>query len=177
MGKQGAVLWFTGLSGAGKTTTAEYVRDELVKCGRAVELLDGDALRKTISSGLGFSREDRLENDKRIVYVAGLLSKHGVDVLVSAISPYAEMREHARRELPGYIEIYIQCSLQECERRDVKGLYAKARRGEIPSFTGISDVYEEPRNPDIAVDSSRTSLEDNGRAILSRLGVFAEWTI
>jgi len=171
MNKHGTVLWFTGLSGAGKTTTAAYVRDRLLERGRHVELLDGDELRTTICKGLGFSREDRLENAKRIVYVANLLSRHGIDVLVSAISPYREMRAHARERLPGFIEVYVQCALEECERRDVKGLYAKARRGEIPSFTGISDPYEEPAAPDITIDTSTCTLEQNCRTILSRLGI------
>ena len=171
MNKQANVLWFTGLSGAGKTTTAEYVRDRLLEQGRRVELLDGDALRQTICKGLGFTREERLENIKRIVYVSGLLAKHDVIVLVSAITPYAEMREYARKELPGYVEIYVECPLEECERRDVKGLYAKARQGELKHFTGISDPYEVPAAPEITIRTSSDSLEMNSAAILTRLGL------
>lgn len=171
MNQQANVLWFTGLSGAGKTTTAEYVRDRLFEQGRRVELLDGDALRQTICKGLGFTREERLENIKRIVYVSGLLAKHDVIVLVSAITPYAEMREYARKELPGYVEIYVECPLEECERRDVKGLYAKARQGELKHFTGISDPYEVPAAPEITIRTSSDSLEMNSAAILTRLGL------
>ncbi|WP_240040923.1 adenylyl-sulfate kinase [Paenibacillus ginsengarvi] len=173
MNSYGNVLWFTGLSGAGKTTTAEYVLAGLRKRGRQVEMLDGDELRTTICKGLGFSREDRMENVKRIAYVAGLLSKHGVDVLVSAITPYAEMREHARKVLPRYVEIYVECPLEECERRDVKGLYAKARRGELQRFTGISDPYEIPLSPDITISTLSGSLAANEAAILDFIGVKA----
>ncbi|GAA3404120.1 adenylyl-sulfate kinase [Paenibacillus hodogayensis] len=170
MSAQGNVLWFTGLSGSGKTTTAAFVRNELLAQSRRVELLDGDELRQTICKGLGFTREERMENIKRIVYVAGLLAKHGVDVLVSAITPYAEMREYAREKLPGYMEIFVQCPLDECERRDVKGLYAKARRGELNHFTGISDPYDIPLNPDITICTASASLEQNNAVILARLG-------
>lgn len=170
MTEHGKVLWFTGLSGAGKTTTAACVKTRLQELGRRVELLDGDELRQTICKGLGFTREERLENVRRIVYVAGLLAKHGVDVLVSAITPYREMRAHARKTLPGYVEIYVQCPLEECERRDVKGLYAKARRGELGHFTGISDPFEAPPSPDMTICTATASLEANTDAILSYLG-------
>lgn len=155
----GLVLWFTGLSGAGKTTTARALLEPLQAAGTRVELLDGDELRSVISKGLGFSREDRLENIRRIVYISKLLSRNGVTVMVSAITPYREMRELARSELPGYVEIFVDCPLAECERRDVKGLYAKARNAEIPHFTGIGDPYEPPEQPDIVI---RTHTEDVG---------------
>jgi adenylylsulfate kinase len=167
--QQGSVLWFIGLSGAGKTTTARFVADQLREQGRRVELLDGDELRTTICKGLGFSREERCENIRRIVYLAKLLARNGVDVLVSAITPYDEMRELARGELPGYVEIYVKCSLSECERRDVKGLYAKARRGELQHFTGITDPFEQPASPDITICTSSSSVLDNGGIILSWL--------
>jgi adenylylsulfate kinase len=149
------------------------VKARLLESGRRVELLDGDELRGTICKGLGFTREDRLENVKRIVYVAGLLSKHGVDVLVSAITPYREMREYARRTLPGYVEIYVECPLEECERRDVKGLYAKARRGEVRHFTGISDPYEIPHHPDVTIGTLTGTLDENAETVLAHIGIRA----
>lgn len=130
-------------------------------------MLDGDELRETICKGLGFSKEDRMENIKRIVYVSKLLSRNGIIVLVSAISPYREMRQFAKDELPGFVEIYVKCPLQECERRDVKGLYAKARLNEIKNFTGISDPYEEPIAPDITIDTSISTIEENCDTMMS----------
>lgn len=167
--QHGSVLWFIGLSGAGKTTTAQFAASKLREQGRRVELLDGDELRETICKGLGFSRKERFENIKRIAYVSKLLARNGVDVLVSAITPYHEMREFARSEIPGFVEIYVKCSLGECERRDVKGLYAKARRGELKHFTGVSDPFEEPLHPDITICTSSSSVQDNCEAILSWL--------
>lgn len=161
----GRVLWFTGLSGSGKTTTARAVAAELLRRGFRVELLDGDELRNTVCKGLGFSRDDRMENIRRIVYICKLLSRHGVTVLVSAIAPYRDMRAYAREQLPGYTEIFVDCPLEVCERRDVKGLYAKARRGEIRHFTGISDVYDKPERPDITVDTQFCTVEENSRRI------------
>lgn len=163
------VLWFTGLSGAGKTTTARGVEALLRQKGLRVELLDGDELRATVCKGLGFSREDRMENIARIGYLSKLLSRNGVIVLVSAITPYREMREYARREVPGLVEIYVQCPLDECERRDVKGLYKKARAGEISRFTGVSDPYEEPESSDINIRTDQSSVEHNSNLILEWL--------
>lgn len=168
-GSSQPVLWFTGLSGAGKTTTALHLFQRLKEEGRPVELLDGDAVRAAICRGLGFSREDRMENIRRIAYVAGLLSRHGVTVIVSAITPYREMREHVRRTLPGYVEIYARCPLEICEARDVKGLYAKARRNEIDRFTGISDPYEEPESADLVIDTHRDAVESNAERVLQWL--------
>lgn len=163
--QQGTVFWFTGLSGSGKSTTARKVAEQWKADGMRVELLDGDELRETVCRGLGFSREDRFENIRRIVYVAGLLARNDVLVLVSAITPYREMREYAREKLPGFVEVYVDCSLEECERRDVKGLYAKARRNEIAAFTGISDPYERPERPEIVIDTVGRSVEKNCAAI------------
>lgn len=163
------ILWFTGLSGAGKTTTAARLENMLAEADCNVQLLDGDELRKTICGGLGFSREDRMENIRRIAWVAGLLSRHGVIVLVSAIAPYREMREWLRQHVPDYVEIYVECPLEECERRDVKGLYAKARRGEISGFTGISDPYDIPERPDLTLDTARHSVEDNCARVIGYL--------
>ncbi len=167
--EQGAVCWFTGLSGSGKTTTARQVTEELKSLGRRVEMLDGDELRETICKGLGFSREERFENIKRIAYVAKLLSRNGVTVLVSAITPYREMREYLRQEVPCFIEVYVRCPLEECERRDVKGLYAKARRGEIARFTGVSDPYEEPVTPEITIETHTATVQQNRDKIVSWL--------
>ncbi|UQZ86075.1 putative adenylyl-sulfate kinase [Paenibacillus konkukensis] len=178
----GSVLWFTGLSGSGKTTTAVQVYRRLQEAGRPAELLDGDAVRTTLGRGLGFSREDRLENIRRIAFVANLLSKHGITVLVSAITPYREMRDYLREHVSGYTEIYVNCSLEQCEARDVKGLYAKARRQEIPLFTGISDVYEEPEQADIVIDTQHHPVEANAQRILewlcsNRYKEAADWAV
>jgi adenylylsulfate kinase len=162
----GLVLWFTGLSGAGKTTTARALLQELLEAGEKVELLDGDELRATVCKGLGFSREDRLENIRRIVYLSKLLSRNGITVMVSAITPYREMREYARKELPGYVEIFVDCPLEECERRDVKGLYAKARKAELSHFTGIGDPYEVPEQPDIIIRTHVDDVDSNVSLIL-----------
>ncbi|NBD23349.1 adenylyl-sulfate kinase [Paenibacillus sp. T1] len=165
----GSVLWFTGLSGAGKTTTASAVLQKLRERGRPAELLDGDELRAVICKGLGFSMEDRFENVRRIAYVANLLSRNGVDVLVSAISPYRAMRDYAREQIPGFAEVYVKCPLHVCEMRDVKGLYAKARSGEIKNFTGVSDPYEEPLQPALTLCTSSAPLEENAQAVLAYL--------
>ncbi|AIQ39579.1 adenylyl-sulfate kinase [Paenibacillus sp. FSL R7-0297] len=156
----GVTIWLTGLSGAGKSTLAALLKDRLQEQGRAVEWLDGDELRRILSRGLGFSREDRLENIRRAVYIAGLLNRHGVVTVVSVISPYADMRSYARGELPGFVEVYVDCPLPVCEARDVKGLYAKARSGEIPAFTGISDPYEAPDHPELRLHTAERTPEE-----------------
>ncbi|WNS41186.1 adenylyl-sulfate kinase [Paenibacillus sp. MMS20-IR301] len=156
----GKTVWLTGLSGAGKSTLASRLTDRLRGQGQPAEWLDGDELRRNLGRGLGFSREDRFENIRRAVYLAGMLNRHGVTAVVSLISPYADMRDYARRELPGFVEVYVDCPLPVCEQRDVKGLYAKARRGEIPEFTGISDPYEIPANPELTLRTAERTPEE-----------------
>jgi adenylylsulfate kinase len=158
---RGMTLWLTGLSGAGKSTIASLVTDALREQGLAAEWLDGDELRRALGQGLGFSREDRFENIRRAVYVAGMLNRHGVISVVSVISPYAEMRDYARQSLPGFVEVYVDCPLEICESRDVKGLYAKARRGEIPSFTGISDPYQAPVSPELTLHTAEQTPKES----------------
>lgn len=167
----GPVLWFTGLSCSGKTTTAKQVAATLHAQGYLVEMLDGDELRETLCKGLGFSKAERMENIKRIAYVAKLLSRNGIIVVVSAITPYQEMRDNVRSNVPGFVEIYVDCPLELCERRDVKGLYAKARRGELAHFTGISDPYEPPLHPEIIINTAASTLEQNCNTVLSWLNL------
>lgn len=155
----GFVVWLTGLSGAGKSTVADALLERFHQNGMSVELLDGDVVRTHLSKGLGFSKEDRDENVRRIGFVAGLLAKHGVGVVVAAISPYRAVREELKAQIPGFIEVYMQAPLEVLAERDVKGLYRRAMAGEIPNFTGVSDPYEPPEQPDVTVDSSREPVE------------------
>ncbi|MBT2291006.1 adenylyl-sulfate kinase [Paenibacillus albidus] len=167
--KQAPVLWLTGLSGAGKSTIASLLAEKLREQGRAAEWLDGDELRSSVCKGLGFSREDRMENIRRAVYIAGLLSRNDVIPIVSVISPYREMREYARGTLPRFMEVFVDCPLEICEQRDVKGLYAKARSGEIPAFTGISDPYEIPVKPELTLRTAEQTTEECVAAVLQLL--------
>jgi adenylyl-sulfate kinase len=167
--KEGVVLWFTGLSGAGKSTLAECVEPKLRAAGKRVEVLDGDIVRTHLSKGLSFSREDRDLNVARIAFVAHLLARNGVVVIVAAISPFRETREKARQLIGDFVEIYVAPPLEECIKRDVKGLYKKAIAGEIPQFTGISDPYEEPLAPELKIDTSRGSIEEGATRILAKL--------
>ena len=166
----GFCLWFTGLSGAGKSTIAEIVGPELEKRGVLVDHLDGDVVRTHLSKGLGFSREDRDTNILRIGFVSKLLVRHGAGVIVAAISPYRETRDMVREMIgDNFVEVFVATSLEECERRDVKGLYAKARSGEIKEFTGISDPYEAPLEPEISVETEGRSPEDSAAFVIERL--------
>jgi adenylylsulfate kinase len=173
MQKTGLVVWLTGLSGAGKTTIARAVSNNLASRGLAAETLDGDEVRENLSRGLGFSREDRDTNVRRIGFVARLLARNGVIVLASVISPYRQAREDVRRMVEGegarFIEVFVRCPLDVLIERDVKGLYVKALAGEIAHFTGVSDPYETPASPDLLVDSSVESVEQSAAKILSHL--------
>ncbi|HEX3671486.1 MAG TPA: adenylyl-sulfate kinase [Candidatus Cybelea sp.] len=168
---EGFTVWLTGLSGAGKSTIAERLGPELSARGRNVEVLDGDEVRTHLSKGLGFSREDRDINIGRISFVASLLVKHDAAVITAAISPYAQARAEARERIghDRFVEVYVRCSLDELVRRDVKGLYKKAIAGEIEHFTGVSDPYEAPDNPDVVVDSALESVEESVGKILAEL--------
>ena len=167
--ERGFTLWFTGLSGAGKTTISEIVEQELRERGRKVEVLDGDVVRTNLSKGLGFSREDRDTNILRIGFVAELLSRNGVAVIVSAISPYKEARDQVRRRIIDFVEVFVDCSLEVCAERDVKGLYKKAFDGEIEHFTGVSDPYEPPDAPDLILDTDEEEPLDSACKVIEKL--------
>jgi adenylylsulfate kinase len=157
--RTGLTVWFTGLSGSGKTTICESVQTELLARGFRVEMLDGDLLRKHLNSDLGFTKRDRDENIRRIGFVAELLARHGVVVLVAAISPYRAVREEVRQKIGCFLEVYVNAPLTVCEERDQKGLYRKARAGEIQSFTGIDDPYEPPMAPDVRCDTNLETVK------------------
>ncbi|GGQ97667.1 adenylyl-sulfate kinase [Deinococcus ruber] len=167
----GRVVWFTGLSGAGKSTLASALHAELLRRGERVELLDGDAVRENLSKGLGFSKADRDTNVRRIAFVAGLLARHGVTVLVSAISPYRDTRDAVLSELPNASEVFVDAPLAVVTERDVKGLYLKALAGEIAHFTGVSDPYEAPLTPALHLRTDLKSVDDCLSDLLSLLEV------
>lgn len=173
LGQKGVMLWFTGLSGSGKSTVAVALERELHRRGRLCRILDGDNIRTGINANLGFSEADRKENIRRIAEVSKLFVDTGIITIAAFISPTEEMRQMAA-EIIGrndFKEIYISTPLEECERRDVKGLYAKARLGEIKNFTGISSPFEAPVNPDLSIDTSAVSLEESVRMLLALLGI------
>jgi adenylylsulfate kinase len=167
--ERGAVIWFTGLSGSGKTTIAHHVEEKLLESGIPVEILDGDVVRENLSKGLGFSKEDRDVNIRRIAFVAHLLQRNGVFVITAAISPYRAIREEARAMIKDFIEVYAEAPLEVCEQRDVKGLYAKARAGEIKGFTGIDDPYEPPPGPEVTCRTNRETVEESAQKVLDKL--------
>jgi adenylylsulfate kinase len=164
-GEKGFTLWFTGLSGAGKTTISRVLEGHLRERGSKLEILDGDVVRENLSKGLGFSKEDRDTNIRRIAFVADLLSRNGVPVITAAISPYAEIRNEARQLMGDrFVEVYVEASVDTCAERDVKGLYAKAFSGEIKEFTGVSDPYEVPENPEFVCHTESESRRSRPRS-------------
>src|SRR5512140_3793546 len=172
--QRGLTVWFTGLSGAGKTTLSQALERRLAARGYSVESLDGDVVRQRLSKGLGFSKADRDENIRRIGFVAELLTRHGVVVLVSAISPYREIRDEVRRQIGRFVEVYVNAPLEICEQRDQKGLYKRARAGELRGFTGIDDPYEPPLNPEVECHTELETVEESAakvwRAVQAALG-------
>ncbi|MBE9041959.1 adenylyl-sulfate kinase [Oscillatoriales cyanobacterium LEGE 11467] len=171
MKHRGVTVWFTGLSGAGKTTITKAVAEKLTSQGCKLEILDGDIVRENLTKGLGFSKEDRDINVRRIGFVSHLLTRNGVIVLVSAISPYRAVREELKEKIGDFVEVFVNAPLNVCEDRDVKGLYKKARTGEIPQFTGVSDPYEPPTNPTL---ECRTDLEEEEESVTKVLKTLEE---
>src|SRR6266513_1079554 len=168
--ERGFCLWFTGLSGSGKTTITNILVRELRRRGSKLEVLDGDIVRQNLSKGLGFSKEDRDTNIRRVAFVASLLARNEVPVITAAISPYRELRDEARAKMDGlFIEAYVKASVEECEKRDVKGLYAKARAGEIKEFTGVSDAHEPPVFSKVAITTESQNPEESAQQILGYL--------
>ena len=169
MSQKGFTIWFTGLSGAGKSTLANMLEPELKARGCKVEILDGDVIRTNLSKGLGFSKEDRDTNIRRIGFVCNLLARNEVVAVAAAISPYREVRDELRREMQNFIEVYVECPIDVLAERDVKGLYKKALAGEIKNFTGIDDPYEPPVNPEVTVHSGLETPEQSLTKILAKL--------
>lgn len=167
--RQGFVVWLTGLPASGKTTIARQLEPRLRDLSYPVEVLDGDEIRQNLSKGLGFSREDRETHLKRVTYVAKLLSRNGVAVIAALISPYRSIREYARQETTNFLEVYVKCSVETCAERDPKGLYKKASEGHIKDLTGPQDLYEEPSNPDLLVDTEEFTVNESVNMILNKL--------
>lgn len=167
--QKGFTLWFTGLSGSGKSTIAERVAFKLERRGLALELLDGDVVRTNLSKGLGFSREDRDANIKRVGFVCQLLSRHGIIAIASVISPYREARDYNRQKIRDFVEVYTRCPVEVCAERDLKGLYQKAKAGEIKGFTGVDDPYEPPLNPEVVCHTDQESVDESVEKVLQKL--------
>lgn len=167
--KPGLAVWFTGLSSSGKTTLSRAVYDLLADSGQRAEILDGDAVRRELCKELGFSKQDRDENIRRIGFVADLLARNGVIVLVSAISPYREIRQEVRNRIGRFIEVYVNAPLAVCEQRDAKGLYRRARAGELKCFTGIDDPYEPPLHPEVVCRTDIESVEESAQKVLTAI--------
>ena len=166
---QGFTLWFTGLSGAGKSTISAIIEKRLREAGAKIEVLDGDVVRENLSKGLGFSKEDRDINIRRIGFVCELLARNGVIAMVAAISPYRAVREEIRSRIANFVEVYVECPLEVVAGRDVKGLYKKAIAGEIPQFTGVSDPYEPPLHAEVVVHSDRETPAESANRVWSKL--------
>ena len=169
MGQDGFTVWFTGLSGAGKTAIADRLVPLLRDRGLKVELLDGDVVRTNLSKGLGFSKEDRDTNIRRIGFVCNLLTRNGVVAIGAAISPYRDVRDEVRADIGRFVEVFVKCPLEVLQERDVKGLYAKALRGEIANFTGVSDPYEDPLNPEVVIESDKETEEESLAKVVAKL--------
>ena len=166
---RGFVVWLTGLPCSGKSTLARELALRMDRASRPCEILDGDIVREHLSRGLGFSRGDRDTNVRRIGFVAGLLARHGVAVVVAVVSPYRETRQEVRRAIEPFVEIFVDCPLSVCESRDLKGMYARSRRGELPGFTGVDDPYEPPLDPDLVVSTGSESVDESIERILVTL--------
>lgn len=169
MANTGFTIWFTGLSGAGKSTLSQIIEKRLRDRGRNVEVLDGDIVRTHLSKGLGFSREDRDTNIKRIAFVCSLLTRNGVICISAAIAPYREAREWARKEIGDFVEVYLKCPIEVCRQRDVKGLYKLVDEGKLKGFTGVDDPYEEPENPELVIETDKETVEESVARIFARL--------
>ncbi|MBA7481326.1 putative adenylyl-sulfate kinase [subsurface metagenome] len=169
MKQKGFTLWFTGLPCSGKSSIADTVAKELQQMGLKAERLDADIIRKHLWKELGFSKEDRDENIRRAAFLAKLLTRNGIAVLTSFISPYRELRDYARREIGNFVEIYVKCPVEVCIQRDTRGMYKKALAGEIPNFTGVSDPYEEPLNPEVVIESDKELLEESVTKVITKI--------
>jgi adenylylsulfate kinase len=169
MDQKGVTLWFTGLPCSGKSTIADAVAEELKRKHIGAQRLDADIIRQHLWKELGYSKEDRDENIRRATYLANLLTKNGIIVLTSFISPYQELRDHARAEIGNFVEIYVKCPVEVCIQRDTRGMYKKALAGEIPNFTGVSDPYEEPLNPEVLIESDKESLEESVTKVMTKI--------
>ena len=167
--ERGFTIWFTGLPCSGKSTIADAVAGELRKERPNVERLDADIIRKHLWRELGYSKEDRDENIRRATYLAQLLTRNGVAVLTSFISPYRELREYARQEIGDFVEVYVKCPVEVCSQRDTRGMYKKALAGDIPNFTGVSDPYEEPLHPEVLIESDKEPLAQGVSRVMAKL--------
>ena len=165
--KKGWVIWLTGLPCSGKTSLSKKVEEHFKKNSLAIQCLDGDVLRQTISKDLGFSKEDRNKNIERVIYISKMLSDNGVNVVTAFVSPYRDTRKMAKKICSNFLEIFVKCDLRECQKRDSKGMYKKALMGEIKDFTGVQDPYQEPKNPDFVIETDKDSLENNAKKLIN----------